>query len=65
VLSPTNDLGGSLETCIRDAGTYYSVTFEPPPADGPDQYHKLDVRLDKPGLTARTNTGYYDEPAGR
>ncbi len=64
-LPPTNDLAASLNTCVRDAGTYYSVSFEPPPADGPDEYHKLDVRLDKPGLTARTNTGYYDEPAGR
>jgi VWFA-related protein len=64
-IPPTNDVAASLSTCMRDAGTYYSVSFEPPPADGPDEYHKLDVRLDKPGLTARTNTGYYDEPAGR
>jgi VWFA-related protein len=65
VLAPTNDVASSVATCVQDAGTYYTVTFEPPPADGPDQYHKLDVRVDKPGLTARTNTGYYDEPAGR
>ncbi len=64
-LPPSNDVAASIETCVRDAGTYYSVTFEPPPADGPDEYHKLDVRLDKPGLTARTNTGYYNQPAGR
>ncbi len=65
VLPPTNDVASALDTCIRDAGSFYSVSFEPPPADGPDQYHKLDVRVDKPGLIARTNTGYYDEPAGR
>jgi VWFA-related protein len=65
VLPPSNDVAGALDTCVRDAGAYYSVSFEPPPADGPDEYHKLDVRLDKPGLVARTNTGYYDEPAGR
>jgi VWFA-related protein len=65
VLPPTNDVAASLDACTRDAGTYYSVSFEPRPADGPDEYHKLDVRLDKPGLTARTNTGYYNQPAGR
>jgi len=64
-LPPSNDVASSLDTCVRDAGTYYSVSFEPRPADGPDEYHKLDVRLDKSGLIARTNTGYYDQPAGR
>jgi VWFA-related protein len=62
VLPPTNDVASSIDTCIHDAATYYSVTFAPPPADGPDEYHKLDVHVDKPGLTARTNTGYYNQP---
>ena len=44
---------------------FYSVSFDPPPADGPNEYHKLEVRIDKPGLSARTNTGYYDQSAGR
>jgi VWFA-related protein len=65
VLPPSNDVASSLGTCVQDGTVYYSITFDPPPADGPDQYHKLDVHLDRPGLTARTNTGYYDEPRGR
>jgi hypothetical protein len=65
VIPPTNDVAGSLNTCARDAGIYYSVSFQPPPADGPNEYHKLDVHIAKPGLTARTNTGYYDQPAAR
>jgi hypothetical protein len=28
-------------------------------AERVDVYHALQVRLDKPGLNARTNTGYY------
>jgi VWFA-related protein len=64
VIPPSNDLTGALATCVRDAPTYYTVSFEPPPADGPNDYHKLDVHIDKPGLTARTNTGYYDQPPG-
>jgi VWFA-related protein len=64
VLPPSNDVATSLDTCVRDAGPYYSITFEPPPADGPNEYHKLDVRVNQAGLTARTNTGYYNQPAG-
>ena len=33
-----------------------------------DEYHTLEVKVDKPGLTARTRTGYYAQPyeaAGR
>jgi VWFA-related protein len=65
VLPPTNDVASAIDTCVHDAPVYYSVTFAPPPADGPDEYHKLDVHLDKPGLNARTNSAYYDEPQGR
>jgi VWFA-related protein len=65
VIAPSNDLAGALNTCVRDAPTYYAVSIQPPPADGPNEYHKLDVHIDKPGLTARTSTGYYDQPAGR
>jgi VWFA-related protein len=64
VISPSNDLAAEIEKCARDAGAYYSISFTPPPADGPDEYHDLKVHVDKPGLTARTNTGYYNEPPG-
>jgi hypothetical protein len=63
VLPPTNDLAGSVKECLQDAEAFYRLSFEAPPADGPNQYHELKVHLDKPGLTARTSTGYYDQPA--
>jgi len=27
-----------------------------------DEYHNLKVQADRPGLTVRTNVGYYDQP---
>ncbi len=62
---PTNDLASQIEQCARDAGAYYTIGFNAPPADGPNEYHQLKVRVDKPGLTARTDTGYYNQPPGR
>lgn len=64
VVPPTNDLAASIRLCLGDAEVFYTLTFEPPPADGPNQYHDLKMKVDKPGLTARTNTGYYDQPGG-
>lgn len=64
VMSPSNDLGAQIEDCARDAIAYYAISFTPLPADGPNEYHELKVRVDKPGLTARTSTGYYNQPPG-
>ena len=64
VMPPTNDLAASIRSCLGDSEVFYTLTFEPPPADGPNQYHELKLKVDKPGLTARTNTGYYDQPGG-
>jgi VWFA-related protein len=64
VLPPSNDLTAEIDKCMQDAGAYYTIGFDPAQADGPDQYHALKVKVDKPGLTARTDTGYYNEPPG-
>ena len=62
VMSPNNDLAGQISRCVQDIDSYYAITFDPPRADGANQYHDLKVEIGKPGLTARTNTGYYNQP---
>jgi VWFA-related protein len=53
------DVKGEIEKAVRDANTYYTISFESQPGDGVDQYHALKLDVDKPGVTARTTTGYY------
>jgi VWFA-related protein len=60
VLGPSSDLVGQIESCVQDASSFYTLTFDPPRADKPHEYHDLKVILDKPGLKARTNSGYYN-----
>jgi VWFA-related protein len=62
VLFPDNDLAAQIETCVQDAGAYYTLSFNPPKTDHADDYHDLRVVIDKPRLTARTSTGYYNQP---
>jgi VWFA-related protein len=64
-LAPSNDLAAEIEKCVREAADYYTLGFTPPPADGPNEYHELKVRVDKAGITARTDTGYYNQPEGK
>jgi len=61
-LPPDNDLAGQISACVQDAGAFYTVSFNPPLADKPNEYHDLKVEVDKPGLTAHTDTGYYNQP---
>ncbi|MGD0627714.1 MAG: VWA domain-containing protein [Terracidiphilus sp.] len=61
-LPPDYDLAGQIEICVQDAGPFYTISFDPPRADKPNEYHDLRVEIDKPGLTARTDTGFYNQP---
>ncbi len=61
-LMGSNDLASQIDRCVADAKTYYVLTYNRPPAAHPDEYHGIEVKVDKPGLKARTRTGYYSQP---
>ena len=62
VLGPGNDLVSQIDSCVQEASAFYTLSFDPSRADHPAEYHSLEVQVGAPGLTARTNTGYYDQP---
>lgn len=65
VRMPTNDLASEIARCVKDADAYYRISFTPPRADGPDEYHELQMKVDKPEITARTSNMYYNQPLDR
>jgi VWFA-related protein len=62
VVNEGDDLVRDLNSCMADAKAYYTIGFDPLNADHPNEYHALEVKVDKPSVKARTNTGYYSEP---
>jgi VWFA-related protein len=62
VQEPDNDLARLIGKCTNDASTFYTISFDPPPTNQPDEYHDLKVEVAMPELIAGTNTGYYDQP---
>jgi VWFA-related protein len=58
----SSDVLASLQKCMSDTDVYYELSFEPARSERPNEYHHLDVNVDKPGLTARTRDGYYAQP---
>jgi hypothetical protein len=55
-------LENAIEQAIQGANDFYTMTFDPPRAKGVDEYHALKVMVDRPDVTVRTRTGYFDEP---
>ena len=62
VLSSDNDVAEEIARCVQDANAYYVITFAPPAADGPNEYHALEVKIGQPHLKAQTTAGYYAQP---
>lgn len=66
VFNRSNDLPGAIADEIAkgasDASPFYVVSFQSGRADRPNEYHSLEVKVAKPGLIARTRTGYYAQP---
>lgn len=58
----TFDFADAFQRTAADFDRFYSLGFRSP-ADGDGAYHKIDVRLKRPGLNIRHRTGYVDKPA--
>lgn len=59
-----NDMSAQLQRCVSESAPYYEISFDPQPAERANEYHQIEIKLAKPGLTARTREGYYAQPAG-
>lgn len=57
-----NDVSGNLAKCLLDTKSWYELTINIPGAEKANEYHHLDIKVNRPGLTARTRDGYYAEP---
>jgi VWFA-related protein len=55
----TNDLSALVEKSLADTRAYYEISFDPPMQDRPNEYHRLEIHIARPGVTARTRQGYY------
>ena len=62
VLDPSNDLAGQIARCVEDLSAFYTISFTPAHADHANDYHDVKVQVSRPGLAARTTTGYYNQP---
>ena len=62
VATSNSDVAGNLTRYTEDAKTWYELTFDTAVPEQPNEYHHIEVSVDKPGVTARTRDGYYAQP---
>ncbi len=63
-LHNTNDIGGAVHTVVEDSEGYYLIGYHPDAATfdaktGQPRFHRVSVRLKKPGLHVRSRTGFF------
>jgi VWFA-related protein len=61
-LEGSTDIAGMIQQSLNDMKSWYEIGFEPLPADKSNEYHHIEIKLDQPGLVARTRDGYYANP---
>ncbi|MGB6198157.1 MAG: VWA domain-containing protein [Candidatus Acidiferrales bacterium] len=62
VFNSGNDIDKFLQECVSNSAPYYEISFNPATPEQPNEYHRLEIKIDKPGLIARTRQGYYAQP---
>jgi len=61
-IESNSDVAGNIARCLNDLRSWYAITFDPLPADKPNEYHHIDVKLARRDLIVRTRDGYYANP---
>jgi hypothetical protein len=51
-----------LDQCLADTQTFYVLSYDAAPAKAANEYHGVQVQVDKPGLKVRSRTGFYAQP---
>jgi VWFA-related protein len=61
----TNGLTEAVEKAINEGSNYYTVAYSPTDQDWNGKYRKIQVKIDRPGVTLEYRRGYYaDDPLG-
>lgn len=62
VLNGSNDIAGLLQRAADQTKDCYEISFVPAPGEHDNEYHQIQLKVDRPGLTVHTTTGYYARP---
>ncbi len=62
VVESSTDVAGMIQKCLADLGAWYEITIQAATPDRPNEYHHIEVKVERKGLNVRTRDGYYSNP---
>jgi VWFA-related protein len=62
VLNGSNDIARLLQRAVSQTEACYEISFVPSPGEHDNEYHDLQLKVNRPGLSAHTTAGYYARP---
>ncbi|MGD0797974.1 MAG: VWA domain-containing protein [Acidobacteriaceae bacterium] len=63
--SETNDMSTAVLKAIDNGANYYSIAYIPPDPKYDGVYHKIQIKVDQPGVKLDFRTGYYADDLSR
>jgi VWFA-related protein len=64
-VTDTNDATPGIQQALRENASYYLLGYVPANTRAAGRYRKIDVRVNRPGVTVRTRSGYFEASAPR
>ena len=52
------DVAGVFDRIVRDNSSYYVLAYYPPSTNPDGRFHRIEVKVNRPGLTVRARRGY-------
>jgi VWFA-related protein len=62
VLNGSNDIANLLQRAVQQTEECYEISFAPSPGERENEYHELQLKVNRSGLTVHTTAGYYAQP---
>jgi VWFA-related protein len=65
VVANTNEPGAGISQMFRENGSYYLAGYVPANTRADGRFRRIEVRVNRPGVTVRARTGYFEPRAAR
>ncbi|MGE5126370.1 MAG: VWA domain-containing protein, partial [Betaproteobacteria bacterium] len=64
LIANSNDVRAGLARAMDDMAGYYEITYDPQLADFDGRFHKIEVKVHRPGVRVQARAGYFALPPG-
>ncbi len=62
LVANTNEMGTAMRRIAEDIHTYYVAAYRPPAREYDGKFHRISMKVLRPGITLQTRSGYYAIP---